>query len=111
MFKFFKRKRNQNYESHDYKSSNYRRKSIICNRAMSIIKNDNTILDITYTTPKYENQVLNLEAYRELKAKFPVICEDCENTITIEDVIDFANEYGCTVDYLIGRTDTPYYTL
>ncbi len=30
---------------------------------------------------------------------------------TIDDVIAFAEEYGCTVDYLLGRTDTPYYTL
>lgn len=29
----------------------------------------------------------------------------------IDDVMTFANEYGCTVDYLLGRTDTPYYTL
>lgn len=26
-------------------------------------------------------------------------------------VIIFADKYGCTVDYLLGRTDTPYYTM
>lgn len=27
---------------------------------------------------------------------------------TINDVIAFADEYGCTIDYLLGRTDNPY---
>ena len=30
---------------------------------------------------------------------------------SINDVINFADEYNCTVDYLLGRTDTPYYTM
>lgn len=29
----------------------------------------------------------------------------------IEDVIEFIEEYGVTLDYMFGRTDTPYYTM
>ena len=29
----------------------------------------------------------------------------------IDDLLNFCDEYGVTLDYMLGRTETPYYTM
>lgn len=65
---------------------------IICNRTIKILFSEYNFEDETITNPKYIKNIIDMNA-------------------SDEDVIKFADEYGCTVDYLLGRTDTPYYTL
>ena len=106
MFNFLKKK-NKNTEVskhiHDYRLNNQilndEMQEIIYNRAIDIIKNDNILIPAMNL-----GIVVQSELIRSSSAIY-------DRKATIDDVIAFADEYGCTIDYLLGRTDTPYYTL
>lgn len=69
--------------------------SIIRDRAIDIVSENYPEYDIYDIINKLSNEYIRIALGQP----------------EIDDVITFANEYGCTVDYLLGRTDTPYYTL
>lgn len=68
---------------------------VIRDRALSIIAENYPHIDW-----REHRQILRCNYYNVY------MCE-----LSIDDVTKFADEYGCTVDYLLGRTDTPYYML
>lgn len=84
MFNFFK-KRERNLLPEELQL-------IICNRIVSILLEEYNIENEMIPNTKFIANTLKLGA-------------------SIDDVMTFADEYGCTVDYLLGRTDTPYYTM
>lgn len=65
---------------------------IICNRSIKILMSEYNFESETFPSPKFIENIIDMNA-------------------SDDDVLKFADEYGCTVDYLLGRTDTPYYTL
>lgn len=88
MFKF-RKKRKTNIES---KLSKVDQSIVAVNAYLIVLENENNA-----------NDTLGV-----LKCKYPKIYFE---EATLNDVILFADEYGVTLDYMLGRTDTPYYTL
>lgn len=88
MFKF-RKKRKTNIES---KLSKVDQSIVAVNAYLIVLENENNADDTLSV----------------LKCKYSKIYFE---EATLSDVELFADEYGVTLDYMLGRTDTPYYTL
>lgn len=74
---------------------------VVYDRAKSIVYNDNESPDETavrFNCDIKKDVAAWEDRYRNLMLR----------RASINDVIRFADEYGCTVDYLLGRTEHPY---
>lgn len=85
----FRKKRESNIES---RLSKVDQSIVAVNAYLIVLENENNA-----------NDTLDV-----LKCKYSKIWFE---EATLNDVILFADEYGVTLDYMLGRTDTPYYTL
>lgn len=71
----------------------------VYSRARNIVYNDNE--DLLETTGYFDGRRY-VVAWEERHENIAIKCAN------INDVIRFADEYGCSVDYLLGRSDNPY---
>lgn len=86
MFNFFKNKQSRGY------LLSKELQLIVCNRVVEVLMQEYDFESEFIPLSEYTKNIIDMNA-------------------SLYDVLKFADEYGCTVDYLLGRTDTPYYTL
>lgn len=85
----FRKKQESNIES---RLSKIDQSIVVMNACLIVLENENNVVDTLSV----------------LKCKYSKIYFE---EATLSDVELFADEYGVTLDYMLGRTDTPYYTL
>lgn len=75
----------------------------VYSRAKTIIYNDNHSSSETSEYEYYDRfHLKTVVAWEERHENIATKCA------SINDVIRFADEYGCSVDYLLGRSNNPY---
>lgn len=84
---------------------NRRTQGIVKARAISLVVGDTLCEDESKNEGK---ERIDCYTVSELLRDYPKILR---LKATLDDVVQMADDYGCTVDYLLGRTDSPYYTL